>query len=132
MNLDFNWDNWAGKAGFDDVWGKTAYLQKVRAIPTCYSPDEKLLYLSSVDYAVDVQNVSQLEQAIDDIVTSYKYKLNQGDFASTKLNLAIRQCDFEAVCILLDDLKNQGISDQSFSNSYNYAFPNELFKELTK
>lgn len=130
MIKNFNWDSWATKTTFFGVWGKTAYLQNIRAIPTCFSPDGRYLYLSSLDYAVDVVVVSELEQALEDILQSYLSRLYMGDSSNTKLNLAIRQCDFDVVCQLLDKLKEQDV-DQLFKNKeYNYSLPNDLFKEL--
>ncbi|MEG2359604.1 hypothetical protein [Acinetobacter sp.] len=129
MNRDFNWDNWASKSPFNAVWDKTSYLQNVRAIPTCYSPDGKYLYLSSLDYEVEIESVSQLEKALDDILDSYVSRLSCGDSAKTKLNLAIRQCDFEVICTLLNGLQERYV-DQVFNKNHNYSLPEDLFKKL--
>ena len=130
METQFNWDMWALKTSFFEIWNKTAYLQDVRAIPTCYSPDGKKLYLSSLDIAVNIDSVRELEQAIEDIIDSYKARLNNGNFSNTKLNLAIRECDFEVVCNQLNVLREQGV-DQTFSKDYDYSYSEKLFKKLT-
>lgn len=130
MVKKFVWDNWVSTASFKEVWNNTIYIPRARSIPTCCSPDGKFLYLSSLDEAVEVDSVERLEQALDDVLTSYisTSKTDTKD-ALTNLKLAIRQCDFETICLLLQELKEKE-TGQTFTNDYIYAFPTDLFWEL--
>jgi hypothetical protein len=95
---DFDWDSYFANASFKDISRRSPDLSSRRP-PSAFSPDRKLLYLSSQDDAVETDSPDQLQLALTAIKITYANAIRQKQIDHAKAYVA--RTDFIAVCALL-------------------------------
>lgn len=95
---NFDWDNYFAVASFKDISDRSPDLSS-RRLPSIFSPDRKLLYLSSQDDDVETDNPDQLQSALTSIKNTYANVIGRELIDHGKAYVA--RTDFIAVCALL-------------------------------
>ena len=95
---DFDWDNYFSTASFKDISDRSPDLS-LRRPPSTFSPDQKLLYLSSQDDEVETDSPDQLQLALTAIKITYANAIRLKQIDHGKAYVA--RTDFVAVCALL-------------------------------
>ncbi|WP_122569741.1 hypothetical protein [Pseudomonas viridiflava] len=111
---NFNWDTYAAKAKFDDVRNLCASHGR---LPTMYSPDRTLVYLSSQDRDVAVDDLKGLQSLLSEIKSSFFLTLDSRDHSYKKLYEL--ETDYDLISNLLSDL-------ESAPDNYGTRLPNQL------
>ncbi|MCG5226776.1 hypothetical protein [Acinetobacter pittii] len=124
----FNFDS---KRKYRDVINNLAYYPSGREEPTQFNDDHSGIYLASLEYDVEAENIKHLEMAIDEILSKYKLRLSEESTAHRDLKLAILRCDFNEVAFLLHNIRTIS-GDDGFRDNTNYVYPDELFDELIR
>jgi hypothetical protein len=94
----FNWDEFFSKASFNKIRQLSPDLASRRP-PSTYSPDRKLLYLSSQDYCIETSNQDQLLNALDSVKNTYAAASRSECLDHAKAYVA--RIDFIELCQLL-------------------------------
>ncbi|MDQ9890084.1 MULTISPECIES: hypothetical protein [Acinetobacter calcoaceticus/baumannii complex] len=121
--------NFNSNRQYREVLNNLAYYPSGREEPTQFNDDRSGIYLASLDYDVEAENIKHLEMAIDDILSKYKSRLSEERTAHSDLRLAILRCDFNEVAFLLHNIRTTS-GDVGFRDNTNYIYPDELFDEL--
>jgi hypothetical protein len=95
---DFDWDNYFATASFKYISDRSPDLSS-RRLPSAFSPDRKLLYLSSQDDEVETDSPDLLQLALTAIKITYANAIRQNKIDHGKAYVA--RTDFFAVCALL-------------------------------
>ncbi|QJI19942.1 MULTISPECIES: hypothetical protein [unclassified Pseudomonas] len=111
---NFNWDTYAAKAKFDDVRELCASHGR---LPTMYNPDRTLVYLSSQDLAVAVDDLKGLQSLLADVKRSFFQTLNNQDHSYKKLYEL--ETDYDLLSNLLGNL-------DSPPDHYGTRLPNQI------
>lgn len=96
---NFNWDAYAAKANFDDVCHLCASHGR---LPTMYNPDKTLVYLSSQEMAVAVDDLDELQSLLIEVKRSFFQTL--GDRGHNYKKLYELETDYDLLSNLLSDL----------------------------
>jgi hypothetical protein len=99
-NKVFDWDHYFSSASFQQIRELSPELS-TRRLPSVYSPDRQLLYLTSLDIDVQTNNVKELLSALDGVRNSY-FSIKSAGSCNGKD--AIARTDFIEICSLLANL----------------------------
>lgn len=112
MRRRFNWDNYCEHAKFTDV-KSLAFGLSIRPVPSMYSPDKKLLYLSSLDLDVSLASRSELlmilQKLEEEFARLHYLVFSQG--GNLYSELATCRKDFIEVCSVLYSIDPDNIPD---------------------
>lgn len=97
----FEWDAFFSKSSFSEIRRLSPDLDSRRP-PSTYSPDRKLLYLSSQDVDVETGNEDQLRAMLVSVRNSYIAAISPDKFNPMKVYIA--RVDFLEICYLLASL----------------------------
>ncbi|AZE62833.1 MULTISPECIES: hypothetical protein [Pseudomonas fluorescens group] len=110
----FNWDTYAAKAKFDEVRDLCASHGR---LPTMYNPDRTLVYLSSQDLAVAVDDQEELQALLAEVKRSFFDTL--GDQNHSYKKLYELETDYDLLSNLLSNL-------DSPPDHYGTRLPNQI------
>ncbi|WP_122346307.1 hypothetical protein [Pseudomonas coronafaciens] len=96
---NFNWDTYAAKAKFDEVRKLCA---RRGALPTMYNPERTLVYLSSQDADVAVDDLKGLQSLLAQVKQSFFYRLD--DPEPSYRDLYELETDYDLLSNLLSNL----------------------------
>lgn len=111
---DFNWDTYAAKAKFDDIRSLCASHGR---LPTMFNPDKTLVYLSSQDLAVAVDDVEELRSLLAEVKQSFFQTLDDQSHSYKKLYEL--ETDYDLLSNLLSNL-------DSAPDYYGTRLPNQI------
>lgn len=97
----FNWDTYAARAKFEEVRELCASHGR---LPTMYNPDRTLVYLSSQDLAVAVDDLEEMQLLLAEVKRSFFHTLNNQDHSYKKLYEL--ETDYDLLSNLLSNLDN--------------------------
>lgn len=110
----FNWDTYAANAKFDEVRDLCASHGR---LPTMYNPDRTLVYLSSQDLAVAVDDLEELQTHLAEVKSSFFDTL--GDQNHSYKKLYELETDYDLLSNLLSNL-------DSPPDHYGTRLPNQI------
>lgn len=110
----FNWDAYAARAKFDEVRDLCASHGR---LPTMYNPDRTLVYLSSQDLAVAVDDLKELQKLLAEVKSSFFDTL--GDQNHSYKKLYELETDYDLLSNLLSNL-------DSPPDHYGTRLPNQI------
>ncbi len=97
---EFDWDGYFSSAPFRQIRELSPELSN-RRVPSVYSPDRQLLYLTSLDIDVQTNDETELVAALNDVRNLYSSARSAG---STNGKDVIARTDFAEICNLLANL----------------------------
>ncbi|MBP4046976.1 hypothetical protein [Chromobacterium violaceum] len=112
----FDWDGYFSTASFETVRKASPELDGRRP-PTTYSPNGKLLYLSSQDFDVEIDDPEQLRQALTATGQSYANAVSPKH--ANHFQAYIAEEDFIIICNHLASLEDPS----------DFSDPDALLKE---
>ncbi|MBD8098781.1 hypothetical protein IFR08_11375 [Pseudomonas fluorescens] len=110
----FNWDAYAARAKFDEVRDLCASHGR---LPTMYNPDRTLVYLSSQDLAVAVDDLEELQTLLAEVKRSFFDTLGYQNHSYKKLYEL--ETDYDLLSNLLSNL-------DSPPDHYGTRLPNQI------
>lgn len=76
----FDWDGYIRNASYSMIYNYSPALISMGRLPTIYSPDRKLLYLSSQDNHVETDNIKALESILCKLTEAYQSAIKKKDY----------------------------------------------------
>lgn len=129
MKKTNDFDKWLLNATYSEVDQQLSYSPYPRRFPTLLSTCGQVLYISSLDEFLDVNNSEELEFHIEELVYRLKSASRRQVQSNEYMTLGIIRSDFNALAVHIGNLQSTHPNIE-LKYDVDYRIPDEAFHHI--